>query len=1016
MSKTSTYRQLFFSEGTTQEKRYLEDIKPDNVELMGFSVEDWMAFAYKFSQEVKFFNDKADLDNNGDSNLKPKAPYKTWESFFKKAEEIKAEATHYSEGDIEPHLTLFICFLKLLDHSRDRFNAITKRHLDFYYKEILDLKTKDFTADQVYTIFELAKNADQQVIAKDTALDAGKDNLGNPKTYKVEEETVINKTAIKLLRSSFQNQTGWYIAQEPKSSDGRGGEIESESQSWLPFGDTSYQNADFGFSIASPSLKMGEGPRQIIISLEFVDPIKITKSAEELTEIFSLKITGKSGWMPLTLTSENIKLSNSTPYKLEFSIELSDTDEPIINLSSEVHEVEYATQNPLIKFQFNNDTANLAKESFKVYKALAENTLKNIQISTLSLYSKSLKVINDTGNISTQNPFMPFGPLAKTQAKFKVSSAEWVGKNITQAEMQISWKDLPDNFATHYSSYTESTVNDGLWDENGSQIIKDAQGTDRFRVSPSVISENRRTQQDLMSSESSSSENETKPSKALFGDANTSRFKFFTENSGGYTPLVSDDYVLQLELNEDFFHDVYAKVVTAHAIEKKEAPNPPYTPLAENLSVAISTSENFNASNQQVQLFHDYPFGHMSQSNEGDTHLVQNLDPKGELYIGLEHCKPGDNVQFLFQLEEGTENPDAITAEGYSTIEWHFLYKNKWHAFDSNRLLKDETNNFLKTGLVKLTIPKEFDTRNTLMPKGLFWIRASQQSKISGQNLPDTVCRFIDIHPQAVKAVFQNENNDLSHLIDGLAKDSIAKLKNRLSTVKSVQQPYASFGGRQKESDTDFYRRVSERLRHKNRAVTHWDYEHLVLEKFTYLYKVKCLNHSTENCNQCPGNVLLVVVPNIKTQNVFDKYKPRLSVNKLTEIQSFLETKNALMVDTKVISPEYEPVKVSLEVKFHQGYDKNLYTQILKEDLTKILAPWAFDSEASIAFNNRLYSSEVIHFLEGLGYVDYIKNFSFSHNGKKKQEVSPGNEKSILTSVPVLKHDVQYITDSICTA
>ena len=40
----------------------------------------------------------------------------------------------------------------------------------------------------------------------------------------------------------------------------------------------------------------------------------------------------------------------------------------------------------------------------------------------------------------------------------------------------------------------------------------------------------------------------------------------------------------------------------------------------------------------------------------------------------------------------------------------------------------------------------------------------------------------------------------------------------------------------------EYYRRISERLRHKNRAITSWDYEQIILENFPEVFKVKCLN------------------------------------------------------------------------------------------------------------------------------------------------------------------------------
>ena len=75
-----------------------------------------------------------------------------------------------------------------------------------------------------------------------------------------------------------------------------------------------------------------------------------------------------------------------------------------------------------------------------------------------------------------------------------------------------------------------------------------------------------------------------------------------------------------------------------------------------------------------------------------------------------------------------------------------------------------------------------------------------------------------------VTATFFDDGNDLSHLISGLAAETISKLVNRVSQVKSVSQPFNSFDGKPIEDNPNYYRRVSERLRHKNSAITLWDY------------------------------------------------------------------------------------------------------------------------------------------------------------------------------------------------
>ncbi|KAA1248052.1 baseplate J/gp47 family protein [Aquimarina sp. RZ0] len=1026
------------SEGTTQLQRYLDALDPDSIELMGFSVEEWMDFAYKFSEKVSFYKDNPDNTTT------------SWKSFFEKANEIKSMAKEYTTGDIDPHLTLFICFLKLLETSKKQFDGITKRHLDFYYYEVLQLKKQPFTPDKVYSLFELAKNVDNQQLAKNALLDGAKDTNGQTRNYAIIEELVVNKCAIAQLKATYLDNQGWYEAPIPNSGDGQGGDFKNESNSWMPFGNSDYTNANFGFTISAPSLKMGDGPRSITVLLKLAGKNGLIATPEEFTESLVFSITGKSDWIPLPITKEKISVSNG---EIEFKLELSETDDQIINYDTTLHLGNYNATHPLLKISFDNVTKTIANTSFKLYKKLINLTINDIIITTTSLYNKSLLVQNDTGTVNTESAFFPFGPLAKKNAKLKIRADEWTGKNIIQAVLKMDWKDLPDSFAAYYDLYTEDTVYKGINSNNSSTIVKKTMGDDRFTVQKSIISENRNTQSDLKTPTQILGEQQTFwvdrqnqlvallnqnteeltnqiisqgnlelikqdttiAENALFKSPEHSEFSFFAENANGYIPLTSDEYLLQLELEEDFFHDVFGRVLTAQAIAKQAAPNAPYTPYAENISVTITTKEHLNTLDKHIELFHNYPYGQIKIDPSTEANIVLNYIPKGELFLGLENCIEGENVQFLFQLEEGTENPDSIVSEGYSEIEWHYLQDNVWVKFNKEQLLKDETNNFLKTGLVKFQIPKNFDTCNTLLPDNLFWVRASQKSKTTGNNLPDTVSRFIEIHPQALKAEFLNQENSLEHLQNGIPANTISKLINRIATVKKITQPFASFDGAPEEDDTNFYRRISERLRHKNRAITLWDYEHLMLQKFKYLHKVKCLNHSTYDTNQSPGEILLVVVPGIKNQNVFNVYEPQVSANKLTEIEEYINGLNTSLVNAKVVSPVYEPVIVSLYAKFHPEYDNNLYTKILKEDIAKFLAPWAFDTEASISFNNTLYASEMIFYIENLNYVDYIKEFALTHNGIPRQQVTPTDEKSILTSVPASEHKIEYITASICT-
>ena len=132
-----------------------------------------------------------------------------------------------------------------------------------------------------------------------------------------------------------------------------------------------------------------------------------------------------------------------------------------------------------------------------------------------------------------------------------------------------------------------------------------------------------------------------------------------------------------------------------------------------------------------------------------------------------------------------------------------------------------------------------------------------------------------------------------------------------------------------------------------------------------------------------PGNVLIVVVPDIVNKNVFDIFQPRLSTANLNSIQNFVNTLNTLHVKANVVNPFYEEVTISLKVKFRKGFDEIYYQKVLNNDLIKLLSPWAFDKNAALSFGNSLHRSAVINYLEKLDYVDYLTDVVLNKQEEK---------------------------------
>ena len=162
-------------------------------------------------------------------------------------------------------------------------------------------------------------------------------------------------------------------------------------------------------------------------------------------------------------------------------------------------------------------------------------------------------------------------------------------------------------------------------------------------------------------------------------------------------------------------------------------------------------------------------------------------------------------------------------------------------------------------------------------------------------------------------------------------------------------------------------------LRHKNRAVSLWDYEHLVLQEFPEVYKVKCLNHTCSQSFLSPGQVMLIIVPDTVNKNVYDLFQPTLSGAKLNQIKAFLETKVSPQIKLTVMNPLYEEIKIKLVVSFKTGLDKAYYSNLIEQDTIHHLSPWTAENRQAIDFSNHFNFSNLIYFFEKLDYVDFIE-------------------------------------------
>ncbi|HEV8084462.1 MAG TPA: hypothetical protein VGP55_14745 [Chitinophagaceae bacterium] len=221
--------------------------------------------------------------------------------FFDAIKIISAEAENNLEQSLlplkeelqkkhPPHLGLLFAFLNIFRYLQDDLNGYTRKHLDFFYKDVLQIKSRDAIADKAHIIFEIQKQLQKYLIKKGILVKDGKDNNKQEILFSLDDEIVVNKTKIIETRTLFLNSQsafaqsyveGVYIANDATKADGIDKDFKDKQPKNFPtlgaklskYSDPEtntirpYANARLGFILGSPVLYLKEGTRTVDITL-----------------------------------------------------------------------------------------------------------------------------------------------------------------------------------------------------------------------------------------------------------------------------------------------------------------------------------------------------------------------------------------------------------------------------------------------------------------------------------------------------------------------------------------------------------------------------------------------------------------------------------------------------------------------------------------------------------------------------------------------------------------------------
>lgn len=930
------------------------------------------------------------------------------------------ERTLVEKGDHHPDVGLFITFLRLFQHAQKDLNGITLRHLEYYYRHILIQEQRPAISDSVHVCFELVRNASSCRIPQGAELFAGRDDYGREIRYSTVDEFEVNRASVSSLRSVFISRvlegqtwtyrlvTGLYCAPIANSSNGKGAPFDVDRNDWPLFGEEQYKSgrvsmdyADVGFAISSPILMLAEGKRIVRITMEFsedpksegtyrklIEDLKESSDEEALHDAlfevfgrgkdfaFKLMLSTASGWIDVAEVASNTLFAESRPWdwnKLTIGFTIPASVPPIVPIDPNAMANDgYTPKFPVLKFLLNPQKTPFG------YTFLETLRFENIDIEVEVDKVKDLVMFNELGRLDASQPFQALGPIPNIGSYVLIGNTEVFRKNLTSLKFQLDWQNMPSKgLREYYKEYFETDI----------EISED-----QFKVNLTALS----------GYEFKPPEDEDKLEFNLFPTDPTTSYTYIDmpdprrlqiRPDADIAPLDSFDNqspigFFRLELTEPklaFGHSLFQERMTEVAMhnadldetENKRYPNAPFSPVVKSLVLSYKATDRISMEKydpiSRNEIYHIHPFGVVPIFTRGqlqakEAAVIPPYGHDGYLYIGLKDLSPPQEVSLLFQLAAGKI---TFTSE-LPEIDWCYLSGSDWEPLRTIDLLSDTTDNFTRTGIVRLRLPSSISSSNPVLPNGIHWLRVS----IRGNT--DAVSRALEIRAQAVKADWvQDGEMSLDRLKEPLKSNSINRMLSNIPQIRDVNQPYPSFNARPEEIQHDFFQRVAERLRHKNRAITHWDYERIVLNQFYTVSQVKCLSHTTHPKFLLPGSLRIVVIPG--RSEATDVLTPKVTHGGLREIQDYMKEHASPFSNFRVSNPSYEYVRVNCRCKFANRKNNGESLEKLRLDIRDFICPWLNSPNGEIQIGGDIKVSDLFRFIQTRPYVDFITKFAVVH-------------------------------------
>lgn len=961
----------------------------------------------------------------------------------------------------DPQVSLMITFLQLLQHARGELNEIPQKHLDYYYRHILQEQELNTDPGEAMVAFELAAGAQGAAIDAGTRLLAGKDATGADLIYTTRDSLIVTPVTIREIRQLYLSREGEQaFRRKPQGNTGAytdsytalnllppvcqmysaafdpaeqpdGWFTIGREQSFLPADEQEMQVSTFGLYIASSLFYTSACRRKFTVRFS-IEQIQEQFEIDTLDAAFDLALSGEEDWF--TISAYEGRLS-ADYFEIWFT--LTDEDPAI------PFEAPYAAPDannwPVLRIDLRTDARN------SVYEFVKQFSITAVDISLEVEGLQELSLFNEEGPMPANQAFPLFGSFPSINSYLHIGSGEVFHKQIDELSLELRWANLPGfkrGLEEYYQDYPQpwdnhsfqievSFLKNGLWEPSREfrkqfHLFPGEGGDQSGPLSKvSVIDGLEINEVELPHQNTITDTNEF---------ANTLKRGFMRIDlvkpalafgHQEYPNLISEITVYNntpklMRRKVDKVPEYIPKTEE----EMKPIPREPFTPEVETLRLnyKASVSCRFPDRDQsQICLYHRYPSGFYSshETKERSMPFMVDFDNlRGSFYLGLENLKPSETLSLHFEMREKAGD---LTTASTQQPSWYYLAENNWHMLRPDKeIIFDQTGGMKYSGIIKLELPANMGVGNHIMPGHLHWLKVS---------LPYG-CFYAErikaITINAATCAWEPQYEGQEHPDMPLPPGSIAALETPNPALATISQPYAPLDHYYKENQHAFLNRVSERLRHKNRAINEWDYEHLLLQRFPYLSHVICfpairmeMQNDLPVARTAPGELMLVVMQQSKQKGDVNVHDMLVSHSDLYRIKEYLSTVSPGFTQINVTNPPFEWIEVKTSILFEPGYTSGYYLGLLNEEINDYYAPWLKDHSKPLALGGSLLKADLIAFIESRHYVRHLKKIQMRLLNEVGVEIE-NDEDHTLTSttpwsllVPKARHLITAMTDEV---